>query len=95
LAFINKMLKIVISRFTGTPEVFQGKVRLIDEKLDEKFIEEYDTSNVEDPPTFRQECIERTVKKVLSFNYEEEQSAMRDKTRPKRRIRKLVISSIN
>lgn len=89
------MIKVKISRYIGTPEIYQGKVRILNEKLDEVFEEEFDDSNVPDKSAFKKECVDRAVKRVLVFNTEEEQSALRDKKRPRKPIRKLIISSIN
>lgn len=96
MAFIyKKMLKITIKKFVGEPIIRDGKVIVINEKLDDCFEETFDTSGVEDPPSFRQECIDRAVARVVRFNVEEEESAKRDKKIPKKKIRKLIISSIN
>jgi hypothetical protein len=89
------MLRIVIKRFNGQPVIREDKVILIDERLEEIINEEIDLSNVGDMPGFRQRQIELAARRVANFNYEEEETAKRDKSRPKRRIRKLIISSIN
>jgi len=89
------MIKITISKFEGIPIIRDGKVIVTKEVLTDTYLEEYDTMNVEDAPGFRQETIERTVAKVVTFNVEEEEKARRDRSNPKKRIRKLIISSIN
>ena len=88
------MIKVIIKRYNGVPIVREGKVILTQEVLETQFGETHEDMNVADKPSFRQEVISRSAVRVRSFNVQEEEKAKRDKSNPKKRIRKLVISNI-
>ena len=88
------MVKVYIKRYNGVPIIRDGKVVLTQEVFETQFEEKFDDMNVGDPQTFRQEAINKSAVKVRSFNVQEEEKAKRDKSNPKKRIRKLVITNI-
>lgn len=88
------MIKVIIKRYNGVPIIREGKVVVTQERFETTIEEKFDDFNVMDKSKFRQDTISKAAVMVRSFNVQEEEKAKRDRSNPKKRIRKLVISNI-